>query len=71
MEAEVDTGTILPTNAWGVTWSEKDGFAMFFPTAQEKIPLEAAALIAAFTRLTVDTAFREECVDWWMEYRSH
>jgi hypothetical protein len=70
MEVEVDAGTLLPTCAWGVTWSEKDGYAVLFPQTQE-IPPEAAALIGAFMRLTVDAAFREECADWLTEYRSH
>jgi len=41
MEVEVDAGTLLPTWAWEVTWSEKDGYAVLFPQTQEIPPDEA------------------------------
>ena len=44
MEVEVDAGTLPPTYASGVTWSEKDGYAVLFPPTQE-IPPEGAALM--------------------------
>ena len=38
MEVEVDAGTLLPTSAWGVTWSEKDGYAVLFPRPKKFPP---------------------------------
>ena len=54
MKVEVDAGTLLPTYAWGVTWSEKDWYAVLLPQTQE-IPPRPPHGVVTLSSFTAET----------------